>query len=79
MLSWTEAVKHEVDHGDADHRLAAGGQRFVILAQAAVLAQPREGALDNPSFGQHYETADRRRWNRRCKQTERASGLVARS
>lgn len=60
MVSWAETMKHEVDHGNANHRLAAGGQGFVILTEAPVLAQSRERALHNPSFGQHHEMADRR-------------------
>ena len=48
-------MDHQVGHGNEDHRLAALGQRFVVLRQSAVLAEPGKGALDDPSFGQHNE------------------------
>ncbi len=60
MLSWTQTVNHQVDHGDADHRFTAGGQGFVVLAEAPIFSQPREGALDDPSFVHHHKTVDRR-------------------
>jgi len=40
-----------------DHRLATVGQRFIILAESTVLAEPAEGALDDPTLGKHDELA----------------------
>ena len=48
-------MHHQVGHGNEDHRLAALGQRFVVLGESSVLSEPGKGALDNPSFGQHDE------------------------
>jgi len=42
-----------MDHSDIDHGFAAGGELFVVLAQAAVAAEPPEGALNDPALGQH--------------------------
>jgi hypothetical protein len=39
---------HAVDHGGVDHRLAALGQSFVILAEFSILSKPGEGALHDP-------------------------------
>jgi len=48
-------MNHQVDHRDIDHRLTAVRQRLVVFAQAAVFAEPAEGAFDDPTFGQHHE------------------------
>jgi hypothetical protein len=37
-LAWGEAVEHEIDHGELDHRLAAVRQGLIVLTQAAVAA-----------------------------------------
>ena len=37
-------------HCQADHRFAAFRQKLVVLDQAAVLAQPRKRALDDPTM-----------------------------
>ena len=44
-------------HGQVNDRLAALGQRFVILAQAPVAAEPSEGPFGDPSLGQDHEAA----------------------
>ena len=44
-----------MSHGQIDHGLAALGERFVVLAQAAVSSEPREGSLDDPTLGQNHE------------------------
>src|ERR1039458_10465984 len=49
-------MKHQVDHRDADHRLAAFGQRLVVLAQPAILAEPCKCSLYDPTLGQHRES-----------------------
>ncbi len=36
-----------------NHGLATLGERLVIFAQAAIPSEPREGAFDDPAFGQH--------------------------
>lgn len=53
-------MNHQVDHSNDDHRFTALGQCLVVFGQSTVLAQPRKGALDNPSFRQHDEPARRR-------------------
>ncbi len=53
----SQASEHELAHRGVDHRLADLGQGLVVLAQAAVPAQPAEGALHHPAFGQHDEAA----------------------
>ena len=44
-----------MSHCQIDHGLAALGERFVVLAQAAVSSEPREGSLDDPTLGQNHE------------------------
>ena len=51
-------MSHQVDHGEIDHRFAAGCQHFVVLAQSSVSTKPAEGPLHHPSSGQHHETHD---------------------
>jgi len=48
-------MNHQVDHGESDHRFAAGREGFVILAEPAVLAEPAEGSFDDPAPWQHHE------------------------
>jgi len=45
-------MKHEIDHRDVDHRHAAVDQRFVVLAQPAVLAPPAERAFNDQALRQ---------------------------
>jgi hypothetical protein len=45
--------KHSSDHSQAEHGFAALRTKLIILAQAPVLAAPREGAFHHPSLGQH--------------------------
>ena len=42
-----------VGHGDLNHRDAALDLALVVFAQPAVPAQPAEGPLDDPAFGQN--------------------------
>ena len=51
-------MKHQVDHRDSDHRLAAAGQHLVVFAVATVSAQPCESPLHDPPLGQHLESGD---------------------
>lgn len=48
-------MEHQVDHGNADHGFAAFGERFVVLGQSPILAQPSEGALHDPPLRQYFE------------------------
>ena len=41
-----------MDHGNVDPGLTAGGVVFVVLAQAAVAAEPAERPLHDPALGQ---------------------------
>ena len=50
-----QAVQHQVDHRESDHRLAALGQHFIVFAVTAIAAQPGERPLHDPSFGQNLE------------------------
>ena len=48
-------MEHQVDHGQVNHGLTAVGQRLVVLAQPAVLAEPSERPLDNPTFWKDHK------------------------
>ena len=50
-----ETACHEGGHGPQDHGFVAGREAFVVADGAAVLADPGEGALDDPPAGQHLE------------------------
>jgi hypothetical protein len=45
-------------HCDIDHGFARCGVSFVVLAMAAVPADPAEGSLDDPSFGKNHKSFD---------------------
>jgi hypothetical protein len=44
-----------VDHGQVNYCFAAFRQRLVVLAQPTIAAEPSEGSLDDPAFGQNLE------------------------
>ena len=48
-------MEHEVGHRNQDHSFTGFRPGLVVLGQSAVLAQPREGAFDDPALGQHDE------------------------
>ena len=52
-------MNHQVYHSDMDHAFTAFRQCLVVFGQSAVLAEPREGALHDPSLGQHDKTVRR--------------------
>ena len=52
-----QPTHHQAGHRDVDYRLAAGGQDFVILAQAPALGQPRERPRHDPAPRQHHNAA----------------------
>ena len=55
MAGLGQAACHEGGHGPQDHGFVAGREAFVVADGAAVLADPGEGALDDPPAGQHFE------------------------
>ena len=48
-------MDQHVDAGNIDEGLAGRGQRLVVFAQAAIAAQPGEGALHHPAMRQHLK------------------------
>ena len=55
-MSWPgQASEHDADHGETDE--GRGGSRVAleVARQAAIVADPGEGALDDPAFGQDDE------------------------
>src|SRR3712207_9106347 len=50
---------HEARHGGVDEGLAGGAEALVVLAEAAAVAEPGEGALDDPAARQHAAPAAR--------------------
>lgn len=50
-----ESAEHEADHGEVDEGLAGFDGVFVIFAESASAAEPREGALDDPAARQEFE------------------------
>lgn len=44
-----------MSHGQVDHRFAAFGQRFVVLAQTTITTEPGKGSLHDPPLGQNLE------------------------
>src|SRR5438094_10515849 len=50
-----QALEHETDHADPDHRLTVIQSHFIISAKPSRLVKPSEGALDDPSFRQNLE------------------------
>ena len=55
MSPSAESMNHQVDHGNADHGLAALDQSFVVFRQSPVSTQPGERPFHNPSFGQNFK------------------------
>ena len=47
-----------MDHGEADEGCDGSAVAFVIASEAAASADPRQRALDDPSFGQYLEAGD---------------------
>ena len=59
MLAPGQPMNHHVDHDEVDHRFAGGRKHFVVLAHSTIPADPCEGALHDPAFGQHRKADDR--------------------
>jgi hypothetical protein len=53
-----QASAYEVDHRDVDYGFGAVGVGFVVAGEAAVVHQPAEGPLDNPTSEDHLEPFD---------------------
>jgi hypothetical protein len=52
-----QAVNHEADHGQGDHRLRNLGQLLIILGQPPPSPEPTERSLNNPSTRQDDEAS----------------------
>ena len=53
-----EAAQHDLDHGEADEGGGDPGVTLEVAREAAVAADPGEGALDDPALGQGLEARD---------------------
>jgi len=67
-------MKHQVDHGDVNHGQTTVGHGFVVLAQAAILSQPRKRSLDNPPLRQNFKCGRRLSLDQFDHATERLLG-----
>src|ERR1035441_6421348 len=67
----TDAPQHHADHRNVNHSLRIFDFGFVVAYQAAVLHKPAEGALDDPTPGQHFEAALDRRAHLRDRKSTR--------
>ncbi len=54
-MAWSEAAQHDADHGEAEEGGDGTGVALEVAGQAAVAADPGEGALDDPALGQDDE------------------------
>jgi len=55
-MGWAgQAAQHDADHGEAEERGDGSGITLEVACQTAVAADPGEGALDDPAFGQGDE------------------------
>lgn len=50
-----QASEHETDHGETDEGGDGSGVTLEIACQSAISTDPREGALDDPAFGNNDE------------------------
>src|SRR5438876_11861597 len=57
LVLFCQASEHEAEHGEIDHRFTAARQVLVILAHAAIAADPGQRALDHPAAGQMTKAA----------------------
>ena len=49
LVLFCQTSEHEAEHGEIDHRFTAARQVLVILAHAAVAANPGQCALNDPA------------------------------
>lgn len=54
-MAWRQSAQHEPDHGEADEGCGLAGMALIVACQTATPADPGEGSLDDPAFGQHHE------------------------
>jgi hypothetical protein len=55
-MSWLDqASEHETDHGEADEGGGGSGVTLEVARKAAVVADPGQGSLDDPTLGQDDE------------------------
>src|ERR1700689_3928033 len=55
-MSWAcQAAQHDADHGKAEEGGDGSRVTLEVAGQAAVAADPGEGALDDPALGQDDE------------------------
>lgn len=51
-MVWSgQAPEHDADHGEPDESDDGAGVSFEVALESSVSADPREGALDDPSLG----------------------------
>ena len=55
ILAGFKSMQHQVNHCQTDHGLTTRQERFVVLAQPAILAEPTKGSFDDPPPGQNNE------------------------
>src|SRR5262245_39978259 len=53
-----QPTQHQPRHRYIDERLTGSRLSLIVFAEAAVLAQPPQRALDNPALGQHMKAAE---------------------
>ena len=51
-----KTTKHQMNHGNLNHRFAIFGQFFVVFAHAATAAEPRKCAFNDPSPWKYIES-----------------------
>src|SRR6266849_8302653 len=53
-----QALEHQSDHTDTNHRFAVVEANFVVTAESTRLHKPAEGSLDYPALWQNLEAFD---------------------
>src|SRR5437867_7136569 len=57
MFSYSrQALEHETNHANSNHRLAMIQADLIIAAEPARLVEPTKSSLYDPPLGQHLET-----------------------
>jgi hypothetical protein len=55
-MRWLDqASEHDADHGEADEGGGGSGVALEVARKAAVVTDPRQGSLDDPTLGQDDE------------------------